>query len=233
MEGESDNSGRVEIRHKGVWGTVCDDNFGEAEAAVFCRMLGHDTVDAVVYNGTADLSGDAGPVWIRFADNEGCTGREDSIAGCKSASLWEHDHHCSHLEDVAITCGDRNKNDYQAEDFIRDDDDDLSYTPSEELSEGCGIVSVTSSDTDTIPRISGGTASKAGSHPWQATVRVRGREKSYHWCGAVVVSRRHLLTAAHCLREFPLSTYLIRVGDFALGKLNLEKRTTIVCPLHA
>ena len=47
---------------------------------------------------------------------------------------------------------------------------------------------------------------------------MRGKDSSFHWCGAVVISRRHLLTAAHCLREFPLSTYLIRVGDFALGE---------------
>ena len=57
-----------------------------------------------------------------------------------------------------------------------------------------------------------------GAHPWQATVRVRGKDSSFHWCGAVLISRRHLLTAAHCLREFPLATYLIRVGDFALGE---------------
>ena len=33
-DGESDNSGRVEVRHKGVWGTVCDDHFGQDEAQV-------------------------------------------------------------------------------------------------------------------------------------------------------------------------------------------------------
>lgn len=27
-------SGRVEIRHNGVWGTICDDDFGRQEAAV-------------------------------------------------------------------------------------------------------------------------------------------------------------------------------------------------------
>ena len=29
----------VQVRHKGVWGTVCMDNFGEGEAQVFCRLL--------------------------------------------------------------------------------------------------------------------------------------------------------------------------------------------------
>jgi len=27
------------VRYKSVWGTICDDNFGEAEAIVACRQL--------------------------------------------------------------------------------------------------------------------------------------------------------------------------------------------------
>ena len=38
--GNGATSGRVEVRFRGVWGTVCDDNFGEEEGAVVCRMLG-------------------------------------------------------------------------------------------------------------------------------------------------------------------------------------------------
>ena len=85
----------------------------------------------------------------------------------------------------------------------------------------CGVASVAArppGGEQATPRITGGATSRAGAHPWQATVRVRGRDASYHWCGAVVVSRNHVLTAAHCLREFPLSTYLVRVGDFSLGE---------------
>lgn len=32
--------GRIEVRIKGVWGTVCDDEFGETEALVFCKSIG-------------------------------------------------------------------------------------------------------------------------------------------------------------------------------------------------
>ena len=33
-------SGRLEVNHNGVWGTVCDDGFNDAAAKVFCNMLG-------------------------------------------------------------------------------------------------------------------------------------------------------------------------------------------------
>jgi hypothetical protein len=32
--------GRLEVRRFGVWGTVCDDDFGEKEAEVVCNSLG-------------------------------------------------------------------------------------------------------------------------------------------------------------------------------------------------
>jgi len=34
------NGGRLEIKHNGVWGTVCDDGFNNRSADVACHMLG-------------------------------------------------------------------------------------------------------------------------------------------------------------------------------------------------
>ena len=36
--------GILEIRINGVWGTVCRDHFGQAEAHVVCKSLGYKSV---------------------------------------------------------------------------------------------------------------------------------------------------------------------------------------------
>lgn len=81
-------SGRVEVRHKGVWGTVCDDNFGEEEGQVICRMLGLEG-KAIVHSEAAFGAG-KGPIWIQ---NIVCQGDEASLLDCKAPS-WTPTYQC-------------------------------------------------------------------------------------------------------------------------------------------
>lgn len=87
-----------------------------------------------------------------------------------------------------------------------------------DFSNTCGRIKV-AEDEDSAEsigqfRVISGSRTKRGHHPWQATIRARGRNgRSTHWCGAVILSKTHILTAAHCLVGFAKGAYYVRAGD--------------------
>jgi len=90
-------AGRVEVWHNGLWGTVCDDGFGEVDATVVCYSLGYGYVGHSLPN--AYYGEGTGAIWL---DEVACTGTETFIGDC--GHLGWGSHNCVHSEDVSVDC---------------------------------------------------------------------------------------------------------------------------------
>ena len=94
--GPSPASGRVEVHHDGEWGTVCDEDWGPAEAQVVCRQLG--------FAGVHDSAGmgfgaGSGRIWL---DRLACEGGERALADCPFPGWGAAS--CAHEQDVGVAC---------------------------------------------------------------------------------------------------------------------------------
>ncbi|KAL0148694.1 hypothetical protein M9458_056021, partial [Cirrhinus mrigala] len=97
--GHSRCAGRVEVHHRGQWGTVCDENWDLADAAVVCRELDcGEPVDALI---GAHFGQGSGKIWISFVM---CTGSESTLKNC--GSLGWGDNNCDHSKDAGVICSD-------------------------------------------------------------------------------------------------------------------------------
>ena len=61
MNGASPQEGTVEIYHRGLWGTVCDDAWDMDESTVVCRQIGCGLGRPVL---EAHFGSGSGPVWM-------------------------------------------------------------------------------------------------------------------------------------------------------------------------
>lgn len=170
----------------------------------------------------------SGPIWL---DQVSCFGNESSIDKCTHWAWGENN--CNHTEDISIKCS---LGDNEEESATKFRHSKTYTTPTKDMStemtfsdndfgenkntyKKCGyfnpnLTNPYAHPEDQMQRVIKGSEAKRGSHPWQATIRVRGRDgKSSHWCGAVLISKKHLLTAAHCLTGYQKWSYFIRMGD--------------------
>ncbi|XP_026109155.1 deleted in malignant brain tumors 1 protein-like [Carassius auratus] len=97
VNGSSRCAGRVEVFHRGQWGTVCDDSWDMADAAVVCRELDcGKPVDAL---GNAHFGPGSGPIWTNCML---CTGSETTLKNCGSAEFFNYN--CNHDTDAGVIC---------------------------------------------------------------------------------------------------------------------------------
>ena len=93
----SPSSGRVEVRYKGIWGTICDYSWDLQDANVVCRQLGYDGALSVPRR--AIFGRGAGQIWLSHVQ---CVGNEESISQCRHMGWGVH--YCQHSYDASVVC---------------------------------------------------------------------------------------------------------------------------------
>uniref|UniRef100_A0A9J7XBR2 SRCR domain-containing protein n=1 Tax=Cyprinus carpio carpio TaxID=630221 RepID=A0A9J7XBR2_CYPCA len=90
-------SGRLEVYHNAVWGSVCDDQWDISDAQVVCRQLGCGA--ALRADGNSFFGAGEGVVWMNKVE---CRGNEIHLWDCP-LSLNNHTD-CSRKEHAGLTC---------------------------------------------------------------------------------------------------------------------------------
>ncbi|XP_048012182.1 soluble scavenger receptor cysteine-rich domain-containing protein SSC5D-like [Megalobrama amblycephala] len=97
VNGTNRCAGRVEVLHRGQWGTVCGEFWDLADAAVVCRELDcGKPVDAL---SDARFGPGSGPIWMSTVI---CAGSESTLKNC--GSLDGFFDYCDHIKDVGVIC---------------------------------------------------------------------------------------------------------------------------------
>ena len=97
--GSTPNEGFIEIKgSNGIWGGICDDNWGQPDANVVCRMLGYPSAETVYTHSTPFGHGTGSFV----LNNVDCVGTETSVFDCSHNG--EGVHNCGSAEWAGVKC---------------------------------------------------------------------------------------------------------------------------------
>ena len=69
-------------------------------------------------------------------------------------------------------------------------------------------------------KVVGGNDTYDGEFPWTVSVR----RNDHHHCGGVIVGRKWILTAAHCVQSRIPSNFVVRIGEFDLQRPDYHSR---------
>lgn len=100
LVGPSDHRGTVSIYHKGVWGSICDDSWGYADADVVCRQLGYVRASRILYRAYYGQAPGT-QIWI---DQIRCPNDAKSLLDCEPPPERWGEHDCSKSEDAGVDC---------------------------------------------------------------------------------------------------------------------------------
>ncbi|XP_071953930.1 scavenger receptor cysteine-rich domain-containing protein DMBT1-like isoform X2 [Antedon mediterranea] len=99
VDGSTPLEGRVEVRHNGVWGTICDDSWDMVDASVVCRQLSFGSANGAYR--AAFFGPGIGPILL---DDVNCVGSEQDVLSCKNHMDGIGAHDCEHGEDAGVQC---------------------------------------------------------------------------------------------------------------------------------
>ena len=97
--GQAKNEGRVELRYKGKFGTVCQTGFNMKAAHVVCRQLGYPKAVSVRRYASKYYGKATGPVHLNGIT---CRGDERSLYHCGHKKIGFSV--CPHKLDVGVVC---------------------------------------------------------------------------------------------------------------------------------
>jgi CD163 antigen len=97
--GQTQASGRVDIKFNNEWGTVCDYGWDINDARVVCRMLGYPTALAATLR--SSFGQGAARFWLT---DVACQGSEESIEQCQNRQRIQHSS-CTHSREAGVICG--------------------------------------------------------------------------------------------------------------------------------